>query len=42
MFWLGLGLVALPFSPLGLIGWIVITVLLLFVSGVPLQEIRYA
>jgi len=42
VFWFGVSLVALPFSYLGLIGWIVITFLLLCVSGVPLQEARYA
>lgn len=42
MFWLGISLLSLPFSALGLVGWIVITSLLLFVSGVPLQEARYA
>jgi steroid 5-alpha reductase family enzyme len=42
MFWLGISLIALQYSYLGLIGWITITVLLLFVSGVPLQEARYA
>ena len=42
VFWLGISLIALPFSYLWLIGWIVITILLLFVSGVPLQEARYA
>jgi steroid 5-alpha reductase family enzyme len=42
MFWLGISLIALPYSWLGMIGWIVITFLLLFVSGVPLQETRYA
>ncbi len=42
VFWLGVSLVAFPFSPLAFIGWIVITTLLLFVSGVPLQEARYA
>lgn len=41
MFWFGVSLIALPFSYLGLIGWITITCLLLFVSGVPLQEARY-
>lgn len=41
VFWLGISLISLPFSYLGLIGWIVITCLLLFVSGVPLQEARY-
>lgn len=42
VFWFGVSLVALPFSLLGFIGWWVITCLLLFVSGVPLQEARYA
>lgn len=42
IFWLGISLIALPYSYLGLIGWITITWLLLFVSGVPLQEARYA
>lgn len=42
MFWLGVSLIALPFSYFAIIGWIVITFLLLFVSGVPLQEVRYA
>lgn len=41
MFWLGISLISLPFSSLGFISWIVITCLLLFVSGVPLQEARY-
>ncbi len=42
MFWLGISCIALQYSYLGLISWIVITFLLLFVSGVPLQEERYA
>jgi steroid 5-alpha reductase family enzyme len=42
MFWLGISLIALPYSWMGMIGWIAITFLLLFVSGVPLQEARYA
>ena len=42
MFWLGISLISLPFSSLGLIWFIVITFLLLFVSWVPLQEARYA
>jgi steroid 5-alpha reductase family enzyme len=42
VFWFGVSLIALPFSYLGLIGWVTITCLLLFVSGVPLQEARYA
>ncbi len=42
MFWLGISLIALPFSYWGLVSFFVITILLLFVSGVPLQEARYA
>ncbi len=42
MFWLGISLIALPFSYYGLVSFFVITILLLFVSGVPLQEARYA
>lgn len=42
MFWLWISLISLPFSYYGLISWLVITFLLLFVSGVPLQEVRYA
>lgn len=42
LFWLGISLISLPYSYIGAIGWIVITCLLLFVSGVPLQEARYA
>ncbi len=42
MFWLGVSLISFPISFLGLIGWITISCLLLFVSGVPLQEARYA
>lgn len=42
MFWLWISLISLPFSYIGLISWFVITFLLLFVSGVPLQEVRYA
>jgi steroid 5-alpha reductase family enzyme len=42
MFWLGISLIALPYSWMGMIGWIAITFLLLFVSWVPLQEVRYA
>ncbi len=41
MFWLGISLISLPFSYYGPISWLVITFLLLFVSGVPLQEVRY-
>ncbi len=42
IFWLGISLISLPYSYIGIIGWITITLLLLFVSGVPLQEARYA
>ena len=42
MFWLGISLIALPFSYYGLVSFFVITILLLWVSGVPLQEARYA
>jgi steroid 5-alpha reductase family enzyme len=42
VFWLWISLISLQYSYLGLIGWIAITCLLLFVSGVPLQEARYA
>lgn len=41
MFWLGISLISLPFSYIGIIGWLSITFLLLFVSWVPLQEARY-
>lgn len=42
MFWLGISLISLQYSYLGIIGWLSITFLLLFVSWVPLQEARYA
>ena len=42
VFWLGISLISLPFSYWGLVSFLVITILLLFVSGVPLQEVRYA
>ncbi|MBC7498628.1 DUF1295 domain-containing protein [Candidatus Gracilibacteria bacterium] len=42
MFWLGISLIALPYSYYGLVSFTVITILLLFVSGIPLQEARYA
>jgi steroid 5-alpha reductase family enzyme len=42
VFWLGIALISLPYSYNGIIGWVMITVLLLFVSGVPLQEVRYS
>jgi steroid 5-alpha reductase family enzyme len=42
MFWLGISLIALPYSYWGLVSCVTITILLLWVSGVPLQEARYA
>jgi steroid 5-alpha reductase family enzyme len=42
MFWLGISMIGLMYSYFSIIGWLVITFLLLFVSGVPLQEARYA
>jgi steroid 5-alpha reductase family enzyme len=42
MFWLGISMIGLSYSYFAIIGWLVITFLLLFVSGVPLQEARYA
>ena len=42
VFWLWISLISLQYSYLGFMGWIAITCLLLFVSGVPLQEARYA
>ena len=42
IFWLGISLLALPFSYYWLVSFVVITILLLFISGVPLQEARYA
>lgn len=42
IFWLGISITAIEYSPFAIIGWIVITFLLLFVSWVPLQEARYA
>lgn len=41
IFWLGISIISLPISIFGIVGWITITCLLLFVSGVPLQEARY-
>lgn len=41
VFWLGISIISLPISIFGIVGWITITCLLLFVSGVPLQEARY-
>lgn len=42
VFWLGISLMAVQISVWALIGWAMITVLLRFVSGVPLAEKRYA
>ena len=42
VFWLGISLNSLPFSYYGLVSFLSITILLVFVSGVPLQEARYA
>lgn len=41
VFWLGISLIAVPYSFFWPIGWMTITILLLFVSWVPLQEARY-
>lgn len=41
IFWLGIGIMSISYSYFGIIGWIVITYLLLYVSGVPLQEAKY-
>lgn len=41
IFWLGISLIGFSYSYLALIGWWIITFLLLFVSWVPLQEERY-
>lgn len=42
IFWLGISLLSLQVSVFGLVWWWVITFLLLYVSGVPLLEARYA
>jgi steroid 5-alpha reductase family enzyme len=42
IFWLGISLISLPYSYWGSVSFVVISFLLLFVSGVPLQEARYA
>lgn len=42
MFWLGISIISLQYSYLWLISFFVITFLLLFVSGIPMQEARYA
>ena len=41
LFWFGISIVTLAYTPLVFISWGIITVLLLKVSGVPLQEARY-
>ncbi|MDA9129289.1 DUF1295 domain-containing protein [Candidatus Gracilibacteria bacterium] len=41
VFWLGISIISLQVSILGVVGWIVITILVRFVSGVPLLEERY-
>jgi steroid 5-alpha reductase family enzyme len=42
VFWLGASIVAVQVSALAIISWILITLLLRYVSGVPLAEERYA
>ncbi len=42
VFCLGISLISIQYSYIGLISWMMIIILLLFVSGVPLQEARYA
>ena len=42
MFWLGVSLLGLLSSWWALVGWGIITFLLVFVSGIPMQEARYA
>ena len=42
MFWFGIIIIALFYTPLVIISWIVITFLLTKVSGIPLLEARYA
>lgn len=41
VFWLGVSIIALQANLFALVGWAVITYLLLFVSGVPMLEKRY-
>ncbi len=41
VFWFGISLISVQYSYIGILSWIIITVLLLFVSGIPLQEARY-
>jgi len=41
MFWLGISIIASQVSIFAFVGWILITFLLRYVSGVPLLEKRY-
>lgn len=41
LFWLGISLISLQFSVWGIVGFLIITLLLLFVSWVPLKEKSY-
>lgn len=41
IFWLGISIISVQYSYIGVTSWILITFLLLFVSWVPLQESRY-
>lgn len=40
LFWLGIAVITTPFSYLGFLSFSIITFLLLFVSGIPMQERR--
>ncbi|MCH8518781.1 DUF1295 domain-containing protein [Candidatus Gracilibacteria bacterium] len=41
LFWFGISIVALTYTPLVFLSWMLITFLLTKVSGIPLQEARY-
>lgn len=41
MFWLGISIIAFQASLAGFVGWIIITILVRYVSGVPMLEKRY-
>jgi steroid 5-alpha reductase family enzyme len=41
MFWLGVSLIGIVYAWVAIVWWVAITCLLLFVSGVPMQEARY-
>ena len=41
VFWLGICIIALPYSVFSILSWLCITILLRFVSGVPMAESRY-